>query len=241
MIPYVESDLQAVADKAVQIFFEQYELAVEDRGQMIVGLSGGSTPKALYHALRKHPLIQWENIWFTFTDERFVPVNHPESNEGLAREHLFRPLHISDRKIISLIRANDPYESADEAESVLQRLFGSEPLLDLALLGLGDDGHTASLFPGEPGVHVHDRDIIVTRAPVNAPIRISMTPRILNRARRTVFMVSGASKRKALWRCLRGPANFDETPSQAVARYAWRPEVIADVAAAEDVTWDNFP
>jgi 6-phosphogluconolactonase len=230
---HIVPDLNAVAEYAVHVFYEQYQIAVQDRGRLVVGLSGGSTPRAFYKSLREQPLIDWSRIDFTFTDERFVPLDHEESNFALANLYLFQPIGIHPSQVTPLIQADDPVISAQLAEERLTKQFGDHPLLDIAFLGLGEDGHTASLFSGEPGVQETRRDIIAANAPVNAPVRITMTPPILNRARRTIFLVSGENKQQALWRCVEGPVNFDETPAQAIARFAWRPEVIADEASAK--------
>ncbi len=232
MTLYVLSDPLAVAQKGASFFKEQYEVAVQDRGRFIVGLSGGSTPLLMYRELLLDAEIDWRKVWVTFTDDRFVPLDDPQSNERAARDGLLNHVRIPATQIINLVRTENPDLSAKLVETDLKKEFGEEPVLDLAFLGLGEDGHTASLFPGDPSVHVYDHDIVVSHAPVNAPIRITMTPPILNRARRTVFLVTGVGKADAAWRCLEGPANVDETPSQAIARFAWRAEMAIDEAAA---------
>jgi len=232
----------ATADEAAQaaanLFVEAAREAIEARGRFTVALSGGSTPRKMHALLASSPLIdqvRWSEVYVFFGDERYVDPTDPQSNELMARETLLSLVPIPAENIYAPYHPGGPDIAAKLYEETLRRFFTEEPpVLDLIYLGMGPDGHTASLFPGEPGVYELERLVIDARAPVNASERITMTPPLLNAARRVVFLVTGADKAPAVHRCIEAPENFDETPSQAIARYAqvtW----LLDKAASADL------
>ena len=184
-----------------------------------IALAGGSTPRPLYEALARQP-YPWEEVEAFFGDERCVPADHADSNLAMAREALLSRV---PAKVHSM-----PGEDCDAAgyERTLRDRFGDEaPALDLVILGLGEDGHTASLFPGDPALDARDRWVARVERPDHP--RLTLTLPVLSAARAAVFLVSGESKREAL----RGLLDGD--PAIPAARVeAERVLVVADRAAA---------
>jgi len=167
-----------------------------------MALSGGSTPKLLYGGLTSpewRSQIQWDRVMFVFGDERCVPPEHPESNYGLAQTALFQPLGISPDQVYRMKgEMPDPAAAAREYEETLRALTACPapeiPPLDLVLLGLGEDGHTASLFPGTTAVTEQRRLVTVGQAPKGIVSRLTLTVGVLNRATVVLFLVTGAGK-----------------------------------------------
>jgi 6-phosphogluconolactonase len=183
-----------------------------------VALAGGSTPRRLYERLA-HEDLPWPKIDVFFGDERCVPPDHPDSNYRLASEALLSKVAARVHRM--------PGETCDaEAyEDELSRVFGSgPPRFDLVLLGLGEDGHVASLFPGDPALDITDRLVVRVRRPDHP--RLTLTLPVLSAANVALFLVSGASKREALSRLL----EHDDIPAARVR--AKETVIIADEAAA---------
>jgi 6-phosphogluconolactonase len=237
--PRVErvADLAALARAAAADFARRAEAAVAARGRFTVALSGGSTPRALY-ALLADPDAPWRNLvpwgrtqtWFG--DERNVPPDHPDSNYRMAREALLAHVAASVHRMEGERPAR---EAADRYEADLRATLGAEgglpPRLDLALMGLGADGHTASLFPGTDALEERVRWVAAPWVPAVGAHRITLTLPVFERARAVVFLVAGAEKAPALARLLSPPPGEPAIPAARV-----RPEdgdllVIADAAA----------
>lgn len=226
-------DLDALSEAAAARFAAEAHLAVQTRGRFVAALSGGSSPKKLYARLAQPPYLEglpWEQIHLLFGDERFVDPNHPESNERMARETLTE--HVPLAGAYGMVRGATPEDAADAYEALVRDLLGDELAIDLTLLGMGPDGHTASLFPGQPSVHERDRLVIAAKANMGIPDRITMTAPLLNRSRLVLFLIGGADKAEPLQRVLEGSEDWDETPTQSVARYAPNVEFFLDEAAA---------
>ncbi|HUU67628.1 MAG TPA: 6-phosphogluconolactonase [Methyloceanibacter sp.] len=213
------------------------DLAAGHEGRTIVALSGGNTPKPLYELLAQEPIksrLPWDRVHWILGDERFVPPSDPESNYGMARaaflSHVPVPpenLHPVETEGVTLD------EAAERYEKMLQGLYGadmldpSRPLLNLTLLGLGEDGHTASLLPGEPVLQVRDRWV----APVpkgRTEERITLTYPALDSSAAVAFLVSGEGKREVLDKILSGDTNFPAAHIRPVGEVIW----FADRAAA---------
>jgi 6-phosphogluconolactonase len=185
-----------------------------------LALAGGSTPRALYEALRADDL-PWAEIDVFFGDERCVPPDHPDSNEGMARRALL------DRVPVRVHAMGGASCDAAAYEAELAAVFGAgQPTaFDVALLGLGEDGHTASLFPGDAAVDEGERLVARVERPDHP--RLTLTPAALSAARVALFLVAGESKREPLARWLAG----EDLPASHVR--AARVEVLADAAAAD--------
>jgi 6-phosphogluconolactonase len=190
------------ADAAATLVYEVGRGAVQNHGRFFLALSGGSTPERLYHRFVNGQSIDrydWSHSIFFFSDERCVPPNHPDSNFGLANRALFRPLNI-DVNHIHRMRGEgpDPELAARDYEELLRTVVGSGrgvwPQLDLVLLGVGNDGHTASLFPGTAAVSERQRWAVVGQAPSGPRIRLSLTLGVINRATVVLFLVTGTAK-----------------------------------------------
>ena len=198
----VFSDPDALASGVATWFGEQ---VLGSSGRFVVSLSGGSTPKRLYERLA-HAALPWDRIAWTFGDERFVPPDDAASNYRMVREALFDPAGIPPETVHAFRTENTtPDQSAAGYETLLRSLAGDAagPLFDLTLLGLGDDGHTASLIPGEPVVN--ERDKWVAAVPHGREnVRLSLTLPAIDSSRRVAFLVTGAGKRAVLDRILSG-------------------------------------
>lgn len=204
-----------------------------------VALSGGETPRALGRALagERREQIDWERVHFYWGDERYVPPEDPRSNFRMAREALLARVPTPPWNIHPM-RTNlpDPEEAARLYEAELRRHFAPPwPAFDLALLVLGREGHTASLFPGSPGLFEQTRWVLAVRAPVDPPVRLTLTLPVFNHARRVCFLVAGEEKAEALGRVLSGAGTVEQLPAAGVRPLQGPPEFWADSAAAARV------
>lgn len=196
----VVPDKQALSERALEIVVERINTALETRGICTLALAGGSTPKPVYEALSLLNL-PWERLHIFWGDERYVSPDHPDSNQGMARQAWLDKIDIPPENIHPMpTDSQDAVLDAQKYESQLQQWFnltGSEfPTFDLILLGMGDDGHTASLFPHTAALDVGDRSITV--GDKDGQPRITFTVPLINHARSVLFLVSGESKRPAL-------------------------------------------
>ena len=211
--------MQAAAGEIVRAA----EQAVAARGRFTWALSGGSTPRDLYRLLASdswRDRLPWPAIHFFWGDERHVPPDHPESNFRMAREAMLDTVPVPSDNI-HRVRAEEPdvQRAAAEYEATLRSFFDPTddwPRFDLILLGLGKDGHTASLFPGGAAVHERERLVVAPWVEAQRTYRITLTPPVLNHARRAVFLVSGEEKAEALHAVIEGEHQPDRYPAQVV-------------------------
>jgi 6-phosphogluconolactonase len=220
--------------------------AISTRGRFIVALSGGSTPRAAYSRLatRDSRLMpddwglttdDWHLTHILWGDERCVPPDDPRSNYRMAKEVLLDRVPIPAEQIHRIRGEDEPERAARDYERELHSLLGSRAApagLDLVLLGLGEDGHTASLFPGQPSVHETERWAVAVLAPDRKLWRVTLTPAILNQASDITFVVSGANKAQTLQRVLEQPSDPDALPAQAIRPIHGRVTWMVDQAAA---------
>lgn len=197
---------------------------LRERDRFTWALSGGSTPRGLYRLLASDPYrerLPWQAIHFFWGDERHVPPDHPQSNYRMAREALLDAVAVPPENI-HRIAAEEPdaQRAAAQYEAELRAFFalapGDWPRFDLVLLGLGKDGHTASLFPGSAAVRERERLVVAPWVEAQQAFRITLTPPVLSHARRTLFLVSGAEKAAALRAVIEGEREPDRYPAQAV-------------------------
>jgi 6-phosphogluconolactonase len=222
----VVPDGRALARRAAERTVEWTRAAVAERGRCSVALAGGGTPRATYEVLSTSALaaaLPWSAIDWYFGDERAVPPDHPESNYRAARETLFANRPEAEGRVHRM-----PAEAADldEAAHAYAELL-PEPL-DLILLGLGEDGHTASLFPGSPVLSERVARVAVVTGPKPPNPRLTVTPPVIETARELLVLVSGAGKAEALAHALEGPLDVTAVPAQLARRGTW----IVDAAAA---------
>jgi len=209
--------------------------AVAVTGRFTIALSGGSTPAAAYRRLAtpdsRLPTPDWQRTHVVWGDERCVPPDDLRSNYRMAKEALLDRVPIPADQIHRIRGEDDPEKAAMEYERELRGLLGSEGL-DLVLLGMGEDGHTASLFPGQAAVHETARWVIAVPAPDGTMWRITLTPAVLNAARNVTFVVAGPSKAARLQQVLEGPFAPDVLPAQAIRPVQGRLTWMVDEAAA---------
>jgi 6-phosphogluconolactonase len=219
------ADADGIAQTAAAEFLEAAQQAVREKDSFCVALSGGSTPKALYGLLINNPVLQamvpWGKIQFFFGDERHVPPDDAESNFRMATEAMFAKAPI-DPKQVHRIKGEkrNAAHSAEEYEEDLQASFrlaeGQLPRFDLVLLGMGPEGHTASLFPGTKALKEERRLVVSNWVGKLYTDRITLSPPVLNNAARVIFMVHGAEKAPALKAVLEGPYEPDQLPAQII-------------------------
>lgn len=192
--------VQDVTAAGLRVVVDSVRAAVAARGRAVLALSGGSTPLPLYRALADQDL-PWERVWVAFGDERFVPLEHPDSNAGAALAAFLDRVPVPEEQVLTWpILEGDPHASAEAYRGKLEGALHGFPTFDLNLLGLGDDGHTASLFPGT-GAVLQPGPTLALRAPDYAwpgGWRLSLSAPALSDSRTVLFLVSGASKARAL-------------------------------------------
>ncbi len=201
----VEKNIEILADKSAlvkrshEIVLSRIQKAVNEKDRFTIALSGGSTPKPLYEALSNESL-PWAKIHVFWGDERYVPATHQDSNQLMARQAWLDKIEIPDNNIHAMnTSAGDPQQDAEQYAAGLRNFFSTDaefPTFDLILLGMGDDGHTASLFPHTEALTVSDRLIAVGNK--DGQPRLTFTVPLINHADCVVFMVAGENKRPAL-------------------------------------------
>jgi len=197
----------AAADHVSQVALD----AVRTHGRFAIALSGGNTPRPLYALLAKEPhasRIPWDVVHVFWGDERCVPLDRPDNHYTMASDLFLSKVPIPDANIHRMRgEASDPKDAAREYESELHSFFGPEkadfPRFDLVLLGLGDDGHTASLYPGAEGLKKFSRLVVAHYVPQRSQYRITLTYPVINNARQICFLVVGKEKSQALRSVLR--------------------------------------
>ncbi|MEA5506073.1 6-phosphogluconolactonase [Halotia wernerae UHCC 0503] len=214
----VLSDQSALIARSLDLILSRLETAIEQRGIFTIALSGGSTPKPLYEAIANQKL-PWDKIHVFWGDERYVTPDHPDSNELMARQAWLNRVDIPAANIHSTpTLEGNPAVSAAKYEQHLQEFFHSEPAefpsLDVVLLGMGDDAHTASLFPHTDALKVRDRLVTVGNKDGNP--RITFTYPLINAARSVIFVVAGANKRPALAQIFAPVADDFAYPSRLI-------------------------
>jgi 6-phosphogluconolactonase len=199
-------------------------------------LSGGSTPKALYSLLSESPYketIPWEKIHFFWGDERAVPYEDDRNNARMCYEELLNKVPVVASQIHVMRTDIDPLESAKEYEGILTGYFQhADTTFDLVLLGMGDDGHTLSLFPGTDVIHETERDVTAFFLAAQDMYRITLTAPIVNRSASVVFMAVGAGKAETLKSVLEGEQHVDIFPSQIISPENGQLHWFVDEAAA---------
>ncbi|MDR3581272.1 MAG: 6-phosphogluconolactonase [Oryzomonas sp.] len=198
----VYPDLEALSRAAADLFAEWVARAVADRGRCAILLAGGTTPRSTYELLAEKPLrdqVPWGGLHFFWGDERSVPSDDPRSNARMVHRALLDLVPVPAGQVHPIPGDRDPRQAADEYEELLRRFFaGAAPRFDLVLLGLGDDGHTASLFPDSPVLEERQRWASATRRAGEEIVRVTLTPTLINQADLVVFLVAGDDKATVL-------------------------------------------
>ena len=242
------SDAEELNRRAAEQFVRLATESVAARGRFTVALSGGSTPAALYSLLAGEtfrPFLPWSKMYFFWGDERCVLPDHPESNYGMARVTMLEKAPVPEENVYRVPTENGNAQSvAAEYEQLLRTFFGfyegQQPRFDLILLGLGEDGHTASLFPGAASLEemgtVTSNDI--QRLGTH---RITLTIPAINQAAYIVFLVSGSSKASVLKEVLEGQDQPTRLPSQCIQPVKGKLLFLVDRAAASELTPSGGP
>ena len=235
-------DLEAVSRAAAERFVEQAVNAVSARGRFAVALSGGETPRRLYNLLAEPPIrekIQWKAVHVFWGDERCVPTSDPRSNVRMAQLALLDHVPLPAENIHPIPCSRSPREAAAQYEDEIKAFFGTaSPAFDLVLLGLGDNAHTASLFPHTPVLDEKDRWVAEVYVSEQDMHRVTLTAPIINQARKVLFLVSGQGKAKALKQVLQGPFRPHDFPAQLIRTKAGHAFWLVDRDAAAKLDAD---
>ncbi len=219
----VAPDAEALARRAAELFAALASEAAARSGRFTVALAGGSTPRRLYELLAEEGgTLPWRRVHIFWGDERLVPPDDPESNYRMARESLLDRITIPEENVhrVPVGRSADAGRASEEYEGTLRAFFEAEPgrvpRLDLVLLGMGADGHTASLFPRSAALH--ERSRLIAAVPAHPPrtARVTMTVPFLRSASHVVFLVSGRGKAEVLRKVLEGDRDPERLPAQLI-------------------------
>ncbi|MGI4829674.1 MAG: 6-phosphogluconolactonase [Janthinobacterium lividum] len=232
---------EELALASARLFASKVQESVGKRGLARVALSGGSTPQAMFKLLADpaHPFantIPWDKIQLFWVDERCVPPDNPESNYGICKKLLLDEVAIPPANVHRMEGELDPEEAASRYESTLRntlKLEGAEsPAFDLLLLGMGDDGHTASLFPHTEALNEIGRLCVANHVPQKDTWRISLTFPVINQASEVAFQLAGAAKTDVVAEVFTGPRDIERLPSQLIRPTTGRLLVQMDEIAA---------
>lgn len=215
-------DTNTLSHEAAQYIVRLANEAIVSHGRFSIALSGGSTPRVLYGLLGDEPYrsqIDWSQVEFFWSDERCVPPDSSDSNYQLAQEVLLSKVPIPASQIHRMPADKSDRDAASlEYTQEMQRVFGTDgiPSFDLLQLGMGPEGHTASLFPHQPSLHEQQRLVMPVNVPKPPPPRLTFTPPLLNAAKHVLFLVTGVDKADAVQAVLEGGYQPEEYPAQIV-------------------------
>jgi 6-phosphogluconolactonase len=241
-------DADALATAAAERFAVAVERSIGETGRFVVALAGGSTPRRTYERLAREPFasrIPWPLVHVIWGDERCVAPTDADSNYRMAREALLAHVPVPEANVHRIHGEDDPDAAAASYEHVLRALLRTPSgapssalgrRIDLVLLGLGDNGHTASLFPESSAARETVRWVVADNVDASPPKRISLTAPLLNAASEVIFLVAGAGKAGMLSRVIDGPRNPLELPAQLIAPSAGEVIWLADRAAAAELS-----
>ncbi|OLY93860.1 6-phosphogluconolactonase [Cnuella takakiae] len=233
----VFTDKTALSTFAADLFVQTAKEAVARDGRFVVALTGGSSPVQLYHMLAEPPYLNevpWARTYVFWGDERWVPLDDEKSNYKMSKEALLDKVPVPAEQIFPMWKAEvSPEAYAKEYEQILLELFGGfKPQFDLILLGMGDDGHTASLFPGTAVLTEQEKLVDAYWLAPQDMYRITLTATLINAARKIAFLTFGANKAKALYEVLEGAPDTNQYPSQLIRKDADTVHWLVDEAAA---------
>jgi 6-phosphogluconolactonase len=232
----VLADADAVAREAARVIAQEARAAAAARGRFILALSGGRTPWGMLRAFAEEEEVPWKTVHVVQVDERVAPLGDPDRNLKHLRKSLLEQGRLPPEQLYAMPVESADLEAAAESYSLtLRQIAGSPPVLDLVHLGLGPDGHTASLVPGEAVLRVTDADVALTRV-YQGRRRMTLTYPILNRSRRILWLVTGVEKAEMLRRLL---VADESIPAGRVRQE--KALLLADLAAHERTRGSGIP
>lgn len=212
----IRLDAAKLPELAAEILATELVASVGARGSATLCLSGGTTPRRAYERLAQLPGVPWKDVTIYFGDERCVPPSHSDSNYRMANEALFEPAAIEARNVRRPRGEDpDPDAAAREYELLLPDAF------DVMVLGIGEDGHTASLFPGSPALGESARSYVHVVGDKPPPNRLTITPGLIESARFTLVLATGRGKQSAVQQALEGPLDIERCPAQLARDAVW--------------------
>lgn len=232
---YIYETPAEVAKALADLLVDYAGGAIAGAGRFVVALAGGTTPKATYALLAKPPYanaIDWSAVEFFFGDERCVAPDSDQSNYKMAYDAFLGPLDVPDVHVHRMRGEDDPARAAFDYRAVLFNLLGEKPRFDLVLLGMGPDGHTASLFPGQDPLTEDEQRVRAVYAVSQSQWRLTLTPSLLNSTQAVCFAVVGSEKAATLAAVREGPYNPTKHPAQIIAPAHGELIWLADKAAA---------
>jgi 6-phosphogluconolactonase len=237
---HIYENLEKLSQAAAELFTDLAKQAITARGRFSVALSGGQTPRRLYEILAAAPLreqIPWGAVHVFWGDERYVPSDDPRSNALMAHQALLDHVPVLPEHIHPILCTLPPQQVASHYENELRDFFGNTPpTMDLILLGLGDNAHTASLFPHTAVLNEQQRWVAEIYVAEQDMVRVTLTAPLINQANQVVFLVSGSDKASALKNVLEGPYQPHEFPAQLIHPNGARPIWLIDKAASHKLT-----
>lgn len=217
----IASSTQAWIDESIQSILQASSQAIFRRGRFSLVLSGGSTPRSIYQELaepKNASQIDWPTTYILWGDERSVPPDHPDSNYLMAKQALLDHVPVPPENVFRIRGELSPQNAAEEYEEQIKTFFqNQEKYFDLVLLGLGGDGHTASLFPESEALSENQGWVAPTYAPSQQAWRITLTYPALLSSRQAIFLVSGAGKAKVVKQLIQDPQNSNQYPAAKIA------------------------
>lgn len=214
------ANYETLSHTAAEMFVESAQSEVNGKGYFTIALSGGHTPQRMYELLAHKDIrdrIPWDKTYVFWGDERCVPPDHPSSNQLMVRRLLLAHVNIPQQNVFPISGSLPPEQAAQEYETLLRKFFTNRrPGFDLILLGLGENGHTASLFPGTPALDETQRWATEVYVAEQKMHRVTLTAPFINLAKKIVFLVSGRSKALVLKEVREGPADPGRLPAQLI-------------------------
>ena len=223
------AEQQPLAERGAQLLAEAARDTIRQRGRFLLAVSGGTAPWVMFEAFSKHS-VEWDKLHLFQVDERAAPDDDPDRNFKHLRESLIDRVPIPSANVHAMpVTESDLDAAAEKYATTLRQVIGANPVLDLVHLGLGPDGHTASLVPGDPVLDVTDRDVAITGV-YQGRKRMTLTYPMLNRASKILWQVTGANKVEALAKLMKGDHSIPAGRIESA-----RAVLIADLAAAAKI------
>jgi 6-phosphogluconolactonase len=239
---YVFSTPDDLIKAAADRLLAEVESAVAARGVARIAISGGNTPRPMFELLATEPYLSkmpWDKMQLFWVDERCVPPDHPYSNYRMTREAMLDKVPLPQQQVFRMEGELDPQQAADNYQAILQQRFkiepGQFPVFDAILLGMGDDGHTASLFPHTAALHEQTLTVVANHVPQKDTWRITLTLPVLLAGRDVSFLIEGSDKAEVLKEVLLGPYDPETHPSQLIRPVSGRLLFLLDEGAGAEL------